>query len=261
MDKYFEKIIDNIKDEDSWSGVICLFSGLYDEKNDRESFIIKIADSNVHLAAKCETESIYESLATIQILKKKSKSLDFNSIAALIEIGELDLVASRFKSLTKLPKKFLPLMESLTEYFPLETCLHFIFKIEKNTIRGEILKKILENIIRENSNVIFKKEFQYEYVKCLCKWPETIKYIHLFKQWITLSSEKALKHILNSSLGKPYATDKIKNIEYALSQYKHIQYSSFFIKTYLEKMLKSKSEKHRKYAKRYFESLLKILVI
>ena len=64
----FENILDKHKTDPAWAEVIRLYSGLFETKSQRENFIIEVAESNILLAAECQTTSIEEQVKLEQFL-------------------------------------------------------------------------------------------------------------------------------------------------------------------------------------------------
>lgn len=95
--------------DSSWAEVIRLYSGLFEETNDRCAFVINLADNNVLLAAECKNsstqieEEISVSLKTISFNKAKvfvdhnASSQAFEALLELNGFNEVEQILSEIK--------------------------------------------------------------------------------------------------------------------------------------------------------------------
>lgn len=97
-----------LKDQ-KWSEVIKLYSGLFDDKNERTEFIIDLSENDISLAVDCKNESITSELELKDSLAESSfhKALYFNdhygsakAFEALLKLDANDQVAEILASIT-----------------------------------------------------------------------------------------------------------------------------------------------------------------
>lgn len=210
MDK---NILDKHKDDPSWAEVIRLYSGLFDVQNERESFILDLAETDILLAAECKTSSTnIQEILQIQLSDKANSLLNnifslergYNSESiskynsafyALAELNRFDIISTY---LERIDSRNISIIRTLLENLP-ETV------DSKNVILTAIYSKpnffinnflnLAENFEQKNIdfsnkeiNNIFKKLVSQK-VKChyiliyLAKYFEKIQQIKSYQQY------------------------------------------------------------------------------
>ena len=125
------------KDDPSWAEVIRLYSGLFDTQDEREDFILGIAETDIVLATECFNTSISKEIKTKELLMNKIDCFDKASIeyvSALFELDDTNLLNSGLKTLKTITK--------------------IIDKYEKNKIA-----KTCSLLINKKSNQLFNKKY------------------------------------------------------------------------------------------------------
>lgn len=86
-----------LTEDKKWSEVIKLYSGLFNDENERAEFIIDLSDSDISLAADCELSSIIRNSDTTDNLKKiaiskylinKEKTNSFLEAIIILKLGD-----------------------------------------------------------------------------------------------------------------------------------------------------------------------------
>ena len=87
-------ILENYINDPSWTEVIKLYSGLFENEFKREEFVIDLAKEDILLAAQCKTTSIAEEINITSTIKRDAisnfKKDPRNTIFALLEIEAAD---------------------------------------------------------------------------------------------------------------------------------------------------------------------------
>lgn len=58
------------QNDSAWAEVIRLYSGLFDTQDEREDFILDLADKDILLAAECKTSSVEEEKSLFNSIRK-----------------------------------------------------------------------------------------------------------------------------------------------------------------------------------------------
>lgn len=99
MDK---DLLQKHQNDPAWAEVIRLYSGLFDTQDEREDFILDLADKDILLAAECKTSSVVEekklqkNLSTLVSSDKNNQAAEDKLLASL-EIGEVELAYNILK--------------------------------------------------------------------------------------------------------------------------------------------------------------------
>jgi len=97
-------------DDPDWAEVVRLYSGLFETQDEREDFIIKLADEDLLLAAECKTSSFEKefNISNILIEYAYSKSINFKNpietgfaILALLELSDYKTITNILKETYK----------------------------------------------------------------------------------------------------------------------------------------------------------------
>lgn len=168
MDK---DILEKHTNDPTWAEVIRLYSGLFDTKDEREDFILDLAEKDILLAAECKTSSVDEEIVlTLSIEKKISiNSIDTNesakSILALLEINKFEKLKSIFifykHKRSILPNVFSSIAYNfdndkfITLYSVFVSINHRLSTKEKKSIRNFFRELISKNMdIRKYFNIL-----------------------------------------------------------------------------------------------------------
>lgn len=149
-------ILENYINDPSWTEVIKLYSGLFENTNESNEFIKEINSINIYLAAQCSTSFINENLeleneiiikADILLkekLLKSNHSIDIQYINTMLELGQFEKILPFYEN--ALPRS-IPYLNSI---------IHRL--LENNTfINANSLNAILKN----NSNFYISKIIEF----------------------------------------------------------------------------------------------------
>ena len=149
-------ILENYINDPSWTEVIKLYSGLFENTNESNEFIKEINSINIYLAAQCSTSFINENLeleneiinkADILLkekLLKSNHSIDIQYINTMLELGQFEKILPFYEN--TLPRS-IPYLNSI---------IHRL--LENNTfINANSLNAILKN----NSNFYISKIIEF----------------------------------------------------------------------------------------------------
>lgn len=143
---FFEKN----KNDDTWKEIIKLYSGLFNDENERTEFVIDLSDFNASLAADCKNESIDEELVVTEILKQ-------NSYKKAIYFKDFKASANAFEALLKLggQKEVLDVLGKIeTPNLQHKQLLHeFVLKSSKDELII-FLANIIKNDAGNNKNIL-----------------------------------------------------------------------------------------------------------
>lgn len=145
-------------DDSNWSEVIHLYSGLFENVNKRQEFVIDLSEVNILLAAECKMTSINEEEnIEVEILKRAFYSYkdndDYLSIVTLLKMQEYHIATDLFNY-----KFDLKINENIAINAILRNTepLDFIDQISKN-----LSKEVLSNIIQIVSKNTTDKDYKY----------------------------------------------------------------------------------------------------
>lgn len=154
-----DKDVLNKKIADSnWSEVIHLYSGLFENENKRQEFVIDLSEVNILLAAECKMTSINEEeTIEVEILKKAFYSYkeneDYLSIVTLLKMQEYHIAIDLFNYKFNLKiNEHIAINAILKNREPLD----FLDQISKN-----LPKEVISNIIQIISNNTTDKDYNY----------------------------------------------------------------------------------------------------
>jgi hypothetical protein len=103
-------LLEEHKSDPSWAEVLRLYSGLFDTQNEREDFILRLAETDILLAAECKMSSVAKEDNLIKNITQKSEKncLDIDSdkniinhSLLLIELHEIDKIYDFIKNLNE----------------------------------------------------------------------------------------------------------------------------------------------------------------
>lgn len=144
--------------DSNWSEVIQLYSGLFENENGREEFVIDLSEVDILLAAECKMTSIKEEeTIEVEILKRAFYSYkdndDYLSIVTLLKMQEYHIVTDLFNY-----KFDLKINENIAINSILRNAepLDFIDQISKN-----LPKEVLSNVIQILSKNTIDKDYKY----------------------------------------------------------------------------------------------------
>ncbi|OHT45857.1 hypothetical protein [Flavobacterium tructae] len=145
-------------DDSNWSEVIHLYSGLFENINDRQEFVIDLSEVNILLAAECKMTSINEEEnIEVEILKRAFYSYkdndDYLSIVTLLKMQEYYIATDLFNYKFDLKiNQNIAINAILRNTEPLD----FINQISK-----KLSKEVLSNIIQIVSKNTADKDYKY----------------------------------------------------------------------------------------------------
>lgn len=122
MDK---AVLDRYKNDPAWAETIKLYSGLFDSGNDREQFIVNLAESDVLLASECKNSSTVEESSISDSIEEKCQSIllrpnepeNFsNALKALANINKNNLIKEFIQSVKPDKIEFLRNVMSILPY-------------------------------------------------------------------------------------------------------------------------------------------------
>lgn len=122
MDK---AVLDKYKNDPAWAETIKLYSGLFDSGNDREQFIVNLAESDVLLASECKNSSTVEESSISDSIEEKCQSIllrpnepeNFsNALKALANINKNNLIKEFIQSVKPDKIEFLRNVMSILPY-------------------------------------------------------------------------------------------------------------------------------------------------
>lgn len=154
----YRNLLDKHKDDPSWAEVIRLYSGLFDTQDERENFIIDLAETDILLAAECKTSSIEEEFFLMNNLTNLCQNNNQNFVDA-------EITAKIFLSLIEIDK--------LTEIVQILSNVKVFNKIHKDSLeyfvksaREEQLINFLEIVINlDNTQNKQLLEFTFDCLK------------------------------------------------------------------------------------------------
>ncbi|MCF7559417.1 hypothetical protein L3X39_02120 [Sabulilitoribacter multivorans] len=160
--------LDKYKKSESWSEVIKLYSGLFDEEIEREKFIIDLARNEIHLASECATSSAVENSKLESNLKETAfKNFEKNpeaSVSALLELNDVDRLFLSSKNTFRQPygkrdkAMFDKLAESLSHKQYL-SYLDYVTKFQKITFLLWLVPFMSKHLIDDSSIFYLQKAF------------------------------------------------------------------------------------------------------
>ncbi len=112
------------QNDPAWAEVIRLYSGLFDTQDEREDFILDLADKDILLAAECKTSSVEEENGVSKNIIRKSESLaktfvkseiSAQGLLALVELDETDKVVEILQNIKNPNKKHKILLETIIQ--------------------------------------------------------------------------------------------------------------------------------------------------
>lgn len=145
-------------DDSNWSEVIHLYSGLFENVNKRQEFVIDLSEVNILLAAECKMTSINEEEnIEVEILNKAFYSYkeedDYHSIATLLKMQEYHIATDLFNYKFDLKiNENIAINAILRDVEPLD----FLDQISK-----KLPKEVLTNIIQIVSKNTKDKDYKY----------------------------------------------------------------------------------------------------
>lgn len=118
-------LLEKHKNDPAWAEVIRLYSGLFDTQDEREDFILDLAETDILLAAECKTSSVEGEKKLFNNILNKSKMIANNLSQSEISVqGVLSLI-------------------ELNKY---DEALNIISTKKSNKLHKELIKKIMENL-------------------------------------------------------------------------------------------------------------------
>ncbi len=117
--------LDKYKNDPAWAEIIKLYSGLFDSENDREQFIVNLAESDVLLASECKNSSTVEENPISNSIEEKCQSIllktnepeNFsNALKALANINKNNLIKDFIQSVKPNKIEFLRNVMSILPY-------------------------------------------------------------------------------------------------------------------------------------------------
>lgn len=156
MDK---AVLDKYKNDPAWAETIKLYSGLFDSGNDREQFIVNLAESDVLLASECKNSSTVEESLISDSIEEKCQSIllrpnepeNFsNALKALANINKNNLIKEFIQSVKPDKIEFLRNVMSILPYdkSSLELLILILNSNPKSYIKTFL--NILTNLERES---------------------------------------------------------------------------------------------------------------
>ena len=145
-------------DDSNWSEVIHLYSGLFENVNKRQEFVIDLSEVNILLAAECKMTSINEEEnIEVEILKRAFYSYkdndDYLSIVTLLKMQEYHIATDLFNYKFDLKiNETIAINAILRNTEPLD----FLDQISKN-----LPKEVISNIIQIVSKNTTDKDYKY----------------------------------------------------------------------------------------------------
>ena len=145
MDK---ELLTSYHNNPAWAEVMRIYSGLFDTQNERETFILDLADSDILLAAECKMGSIekedciYDKIALISLNKANSFSESGTSaqgLLALLELNETDKVITILQNIENPNKIHKTIVETIIQKCDPEKALDILImlnSLENN--RGQL---------------------------------------------------------------------------------------------------------------------------
>jgi hypothetical protein len=160
MDK---DLLQKHQNDPAWAEVIRLYSGLFDTQDEREDFILDLADKDILLAAECKTSSVEEEDSVLQSIKKKCQKGGFNELVALLTISETEEFNKLFR-VDKVNIAFKKFQQGLLE-LDKKNLINLLIQGKKL----HTLKRAFNLIIKENSifytnelkeiyNIVYKRK-------------------------------------------------------------------------------------------------------
>ena len=144
--------------DSNWSEVILLYSGLFENENGREEFVIDLSEVDILLAAECKMTSINEEeTIEVEILKRAFYSYkdndDYLSIVTLLKMQEYHIATDLFNYKFDLKiNETIAINAILRNTEPLD----FLDQISKN-----LPKEVISNIIQIVSKNTTDKDYKY----------------------------------------------------------------------------------------------------
>lgn len=208
-----EDLLDKHKNDHTWSEVVCLYSGLFDTQEEREDFIIDLAESNVLLAAECKTSSSEEQERLQLILSDKATSLlnianisDANLLSAIFALSELNRFDTIFDYIAKIKGHKILLTRNLLLELPTTIEAKNVLLTALYSQPTIIIKILLESIERfEQEKIYLTQEDINKVFEILIK--EKVKVIHVFS-FLKIYADR----IQNTDNYKDYAIQNLPNI-------------------------------------------------
>jgi hypothetical protein len=217
-----EDLLGKHKEDPSWSEVIRLYSGLFESQNERENFILDLAQTNILLSAECKMTSISEEeelenqIITIAFYNFRDND-DYLSLFTLINMGEYLIARDvlTFKYKTNISE-----IDARRSMLNHEEPIKFIEQIYK-IIPRELSSFLLQ--VLENNLVKFSTSY-YEVLIGLSEPIQAVKYFHQMKNEGVIPNERILnlmitKDGINNAV-KYYDEFDINNIKPTISTLK-----------------------------------------
>jgi hypothetical protein len=229
-----DHLLEKHKYDPSWAEVLHLYSGLFDTQNERENFIIDLAETDILLAAECKTSSVEgENKLEINIVKKaihfSQDKTNFerakNAFFALIELRRMNEIIPML-SVERYTNYFKDLLIVAIQKYDLKKIEDFISVIIKSK-KQELALFLIISIINEKdkkyrlfNTIILSMRSIFDILKV-----ENEKTIRLSKLSRTLEISrfdlaKAMEVISNQKISaNPNLKINTKTFYYALQEY------------------------------------------
>lgn len=235
--------INELASKPEWSEVVKLYSGLFDNQEDRDGFITDLLKDDPILAAKCELASTEKSEPNISKILNVSSGKDRLSIITLIELERIDLVSQRIASITKL-KGIINIYNEIINEYSFNLFVDLLLVIKDDYLRNILFFENLKRL-QPTSTKICSSYNENKLVSSFYKHYEGIKNVYYFNNKFSIIHIDSLLIILKNTNGKKYKTHKSEACRYAIMQFYEMNYPISMLNKHSERFAKSKYKEYQ----------------
>ncbi len=160
-------LLEKHKNDPAWAEVIRLYSGLFDTQQEREDFIIDLAETDILLAAECKTSSTDDETNLNDILFNKcnelAKNKDYENnlsiLNPLLALFELNRIETLVGFLGNIPKRNIRVFNQVIKQIPKNEKSKKVLIIILLSNPAYFISAFLDSIkVFENENIVLSAE-------------------------------------------------------------------------------------------------------